>query len=276
MGKSAMSAAAGLPGRCFRSRRTLVALRLKGDYRIDWPIVKKVFSIGLPAAMEQLVLQGGLTLFARTVLNLGTLQFAAHQIGLNISGLSFSPSMACGVAATTLVGQSLGGGDPEKAQRYAHAVHKMAMGIACLMGAIFLAFSYSLARLYTSDLAAAALAGMVLKIPALAQPGQSPQLTLAGALRGAGDTLYPLHASIVGRWVFRVAAAYAFVQVFRWGLIGAWAAMVLDQYTRAAVIFVFVRGGGNTPGPRRPREAGGGAVSLKKPITEYSPSPPRR
>ncbi|MGE5528189.1 MAG: MATE family efflux transporter [Patescibacteria group bacterium] len=227
----------------FRSRQTILALRFKGDYRPDWPTVKKVFSIGLPAALEQFVLQSGLMLFARTVSGLGTLNFAAHQIGLNISGISFAPSMAFGVAATTLVGQSLGAHDAEKARRYARAIHKMAMGTACFTGAIFILFSHPLARLYTSDLAAAALAGVILKILALAQPGQSTQLTLAGALRGAGDTMYPLYASVIGIWGFRVAAAYAFVNIFHWGLNGAWIALVLDQYTRATVVYLRFRSG---------------------------------
>jgi len=34
-----------------------------------------------------------------------------------------------------------------------------------------------------------------------------------------------------------VVVAYIFVSVFRWGLIGAWVALVLDQYTRAAIVY---------------------------------------
>jgi Na+-driven multidrug efflux pump len=111
------------------------------------------------------------------------------------------------------------------------------------MGLVFLLFSHPLARLYTDDLEVAALAGTVLKILALAQPGQSTQLTLAGALRGAGDTMYPLYASIFGIWIFRVAVAFVFVNVLGWGLIGAWSALVLDQYTRALIVLLRFRSG---------------------------------
>lgn len=234
-----------LAGLCiiYYSRKSIITLTLKDDYHLDRNTIKKVFSIGLPAALEQFILQSGLMLFARTVSSLGTAGFAAHQIGLNISGLTFSPSMAFGVAATTLVGQSLGANDEQKAQRYAHVVHNMAMAVACFMGLIFILFSHPLARLYTSDLAVAAMAGTVLKILALAQPGQSTQLTLAGALRGAGDTTYPLYASFLGIWVFRVVVAYVFVSIFHWGLVGAWVALVLDQYTRSAIVYFRFRSG---------------------------------
>jgi putative MATE family efflux protein len=224
-------------------KNTKIHLSLKEKYKFDINIAKKIFSIGLPSAAEQFVIQGGLTLFAKTVAGLGTAAYAAHQIGLNISGLTFAPSMAFGVAATTLVGQSLGAGDEKKANKYADVVHHMAIGIACVMGLMFIMFSHPMAKLYTNDLAVAAMAGTVLKILALAQPGQSTQLSLAGALRGAGDTMYPLYASFIGIWVFRVTVAYVFVSIFNWGLNGAWIALLLDQYTRSAVIYYRYRSG---------------------------------
>jgi len=227
----------------YYSRKSIISISFKEDYRLHLDTVKKIFSIGLPSALEQFVIQSGLMLFARTVSGLGTEGFAAHQIGLNISGLSFSPSMAFGVAATTLVGQSLGANDDERAERYANVVHHMAIGVACFVGLIFILFSHPLARIYTSDLVVAGMAGTILKILALAQPGQSTQLSLAGALRGAGDTMYPLYASAVGIWIFRVVIAYIFVHVFHWGLIGAWVALVMDQYTRSAIVYFRYRSG---------------------------------
>jgi len=221
----------------YLSNQSFISIERKDRFRFDLGIIKEVFSIGLPSAIEQFVLQSGLMMFARTVSSLGTVAFAAHQIGLNISGLTFSPSMAFGVAATTLVGQSLGAKDEEKAKQYADMIHHMALFVACLMGGVFILFSYQLARLYTDDFAVAASAAIILKIMALSQPGQSTQLSVAGVLRGAGDTMYPLYASIFGIWIFRVFIAYIFVSVFHWGLIGAWVALLLDQYTRAAVVY---------------------------------------
>jgi putative MATE family efflux protein len=227
----------------YRSKNTKIHLKLKDKYRIDISIIKKIFSIGLPAALEQFVIQGGLILFAKTVAGLGTAAYAAHQIGLNISGLTFAPSMAFGVAATTLVGQSLGAGNEERAHKYAEVVHHMAIFVACLMGVVFILFSHSMAKIYTSDLVVAAMAGTVLKIMALSQPGQSTQLSLAGALRGAGDTIFPLYASFVGIWIFRVVVAYIFVNIFNWGLNGAWMALLLDQYTRSAIVYLRFKSG---------------------------------
>lgn len=225
------------------SNKSVISISRRTGFKYDNGIIKKVLSIGMPSALEQFVIQSGLMMFARTVSSLGTADFAAHQIGLNISGLSFAPSMAFGVAATTLVGQSLGAGEKQKAKEYADIIHHMAIFVACIVGVLFLLFSHPLARLYNDELEVVALSGLVLKILALAQPGQSTQLTLAGALRGAGDTMYPLYASIFGIWIFRVLIAYVFVSIFKWGLVGAWIALVLDQYTRAGVVYLRYRSG---------------------------------
>lgn len=220
------------------SRKSIISIKFKDDYHIDFGILKKVFSVGLPAAIEQFVLQSGLMLFAKTVSSLGTEIFAAHQIGLNISGLSFSPSMAFSVAATTLVGQSLGAGDELKAEKYSKEVHRISLAVSIGVGLFFILFSHPIANLYTDEIVVAAMAGTVLKLLALALPGQSTQITIAGVLRGAGDTMYPLYASAIGIWGFRVVLAYVFVKIFDWGLNGAWIALVLDQYIRAAIVYI--------------------------------------
>jgi len=55
--------------------------------------------------------------------------------------------------------------------------------------------------------------------------------------------MYPLYASAFGIWVFRVFVAFIFVNIFHWGLIGAWVALVLDQYTRAIIVYIRYRSG---------------------------------
>lgn len=85
-----------------RSMTHIIHVSLKADWRPDWQVIRQMLKIGAPATFEQFILQSGFMLFARTVSTLGTTVFAAHQIGLNINSLAFSPANAFGVAATTL------------------------------------------------------------------------------------------------------------------------------------------------------------------------------
>ena len=203
--------------------------------RVRW--LRRIFSVGVTSMLEQLIMQIGFIIFARQVSGLGTAVFAAHQIGLSVNGLTWMPGQAFGVAATTLAGQSLGAGEKQKATDYVRLVHRLSMGVAVLMAAIFLTSSQYIVRLYTNDPLVAQLSSGVLKLIALGMPGICTQLPIAAGLRGAQDTKFPLFASMAGIWIFRVILAKPFIYYTGWGLTGAWLTIVLDQTTRAAVVY---------------------------------------
>lgn len=220
-----------------------VRISLRQSFRLRLPLVKQIFRVGLPGAAEQGIMQIGFMLFTRTVAVLGTTMLAAHQIGLSINGLSWVPSQAFGVAATTLVGQSMGAGHPLKARDQAKLIHRCALISAFAVGLFFVFGAHLIASLYINDAAVIALSAQVLRIMALGMPGIATQQSISAALRGARDSLFPLIASATGIWVFRVLVAPLFVHTLGWGLDGAWFSIVLDQTTRGIVVYVrFIRG----------------------------------
>ncbi len=219
------------------SADTPVRFGLDGEWKLRMKWIRRILSVGLTSMCEQLIMQIGFIIFARQVSGLGTTVFAAHQIGLSINGLTWMPGQAFGVSATTLVGQSLGAGEKDKATDFVRLVHRLSMCTAAVIAALFLTCSQYIAALYTTDAQVAALSAWVLKLIALGMPGISTQLPIAAALRGARDTKFPLMASMAGIWIFRVLLAPVFIHTLGWGLTGAWMTIVLDQSTRAAVVY---------------------------------------
>ncbi|NPV53433.1 MAG: MATE family efflux transporter [Firmicutes bacterium] len=222
---------------------SVIALSLRDRYSIDPDLVKRILRIGFPAAVEQFILRGGQLAYVRIVAGFGTVTFAAHQIAMNILGLSFMPGQAFSVAATTLVGQGLGAGSHAFAQRAALETRKLGMIVSGTMAAGFFFFGRQIAALYTSDPTVIAKTAMVLKIIGLVQPAQSTQFILAGGLRGAGDTKWPLYSTFIGIWGVRVVLGYILAVVFRLELLGAWIAMAVDQCVRSAIIYMRFRTG---------------------------------
>ena len=222
---------------------TPVRMRLDGQwsFRLKW--IRRILNVGLTSMMEQLIMQAGFIIFARQVSGLGTMVFAAHQIGLSINGLSWMPGQAFGVAATTLAGQSLGAGEKKKATDYVRLIHRMSMCMAAVIAALFVGFAPVIAGLYTTDVQVAALSAGVLRLIALGMPGICTQLPIAAGLRGARDTRFPLMASMAGIWIFRVMLAPVFIYTWGWGLTGAWMTIVLDQTTRAVVVYARFKSG---------------------------------
>jgi len=220
-----------------------IRLDLRERYMPDWDILKRIYNIGLPAAIEQFVLRTGQVMFAKVVSSLGTVTFAAHQVGMNILSLTFMPGQAFATAATTLVGQYLGMERPDDAERCANTSRNMGLSIGVFMAAIFLFAGKYIAMLYTNDMNVVLVSALVLKIYAFAQPAQSTQFILAGGLRGGGDTKYPLYSTAVGMWLGRVVLGWFFVNVVHLGLAGAWLGMAMDQLARGFLISLRFKSG---------------------------------
>ncbi len=218
-------------------------LRLKGPFRPNLPLIRRIVEVGIPAAIEQLILRGGQLTYLRIVAGFGTAVVASHQIAMNIMALSFMPGQALAVAATTLVGQGLGARRPDLAEKGALETRRLGMVVSGAMALLFIVFGRYIAMLYTNDPGVVANTAMILRIIGLVQPAQSTQFILAGGLRGAGDTKWPLYSTAVGIWGFRVIVGYLLAVVLGMELVGAWLGMAIDQLVRSAIILGRFRSG---------------------------------
>ncbi|MGN9165912.1 MATE family efflux transporter [Tissierellaceae bacterium HCP3S3_D8] len=220
-----------------------IHINLKNKFKIRADIMYNLVKIGVPAALEQIAMRAGLLLFVKIVTSLGTVAYATHQICLNILNLSFTPGQAFGIAASTLAGKSLGAGDSKLAEKYIRSCSKVGSLASAIMAIMFFFFGGTIAGLYTKNKEVVMQAAQVLKLIAIIQPFQSSQLILAGGLRGAGDTVWTLIATFIGILVIRVALAYYFVKVVGMGLIGAWIAVLIDQFSRWVMVTLRFRTG---------------------------------
>ena len=232
--------AAFLALRAIFNKNRNIGVSLKDDYRIDKNLLERLISIGLPSAMEQFLLRLGQVFFSRAVAGLGTAVYAAHQTAINISSLTFTPGQAFGMAATTMVGQSLGAKHPDVAEKAGLVARRMGLIIALAIAIVLFFFGYDVALLYVDDPEVARAAANALKILAIMQPMQSTQFILAGALRGAGDTRWPLYSTAIGIWGIRVVLVHVFIAM---GLMGAWVAQLCDQAFRAVFIYTRYKSG---------------------------------
>ncbi|MDF2700048.1 MAG: efflux family protein [Haloplasmataceae bacterium] len=215
----------------------IVKLNFKHRFKFDTNIVYNLVRIGVPASVEQLVLRLGILIFVKIVGGLGTVAIATHQIALSILGLSFQPGQAFGIAASALIGRSLGKKDLAIAEDYGKETRRIGTLISTFMALIFFFFGKYIVALYTNDQAIIDGASLVLKIIAIVQPFQSSQLILVGGLRGAGDTVWPLVSTFIGVLGFRVGLAIVFVNLLGLGLVGAWYAVFSDQFVRWLLVY---------------------------------------
>ncbi len=204
-------------------------LRLRED------VVRRVLRIGVPAALEHLLMQVGFFLYIVFAAHHGTAPVAAYFIGARILSLSFLPGFGFGAAAATMVGQSLGAGRPEEAERSGRAALRLSFTMMTAAGAVIFVAARPIARLFVDDEAVIADAFSFIRVLAAAQPLMAVDFTLGGALRGAGDTRFPLLTVILGFYLCRLGAAYVVTFTLGLGVLWLWLAVLGDYAARSAL-----------------------------------------
>lgn len=218
-------------------------VRINFSVKPDLDVIRKVIKIGLPASGERVIMSGGQMLFSVIVLGLGTAQYAAHHLAIVAESISYMPGFGFSMAATTLVGQGLGAGNPKLAEQSGYTTWKLGALVMCGMGLIFMIIPEYLIMIFNRDPEIVRYGAMCLRMVALAQLPFSSTMVMTGALRGAGDTVPPLIIAVIGMWGVRLTLAWLLVTQLDLGLLGAWMAMVTDLWVRGIITFLRFRSG---------------------------------
>jgi putative MATE family efflux protein len=246
----------------------VLALLLRGrsGLQLHWrwlrpntDLIRRLLRIGLPGGVDTLSVIGCQLWFLAVINQLGDLAAAAHGVAIRVESLAYLPGLAFQMAATTLAGQYLGAKEYQKARHSVLMALLVGGGMMVAAGAVFYVQAYPLACLllgaHQEEVARQAVP--LLKTISLGMPALALTMILTGALRGAGDTRWPLLFTMIGFLGVRLPAAYwlAFpslqlpgthLVLAGWGLgvLGAWYAMVSDLGVRASlVLYRFWQGG---------------------------------
>jgi MATE family multidrug resistance protein len=211
-----------------------VTISGRHGWRPNVGVVRSVLKIGVPAALEQVLIAAGFVTLAIVVARLGTVTLAAHQIAFVALSFSFLPGIGFGIAATTLVGQSLGARRMDEGALAVRIAMRWAVGWMSVIGAIVLIFAQPIMQLFTVDPAVIEVGAAGLRIVALAQPFWAVLLVYSGALRGTGNTRFPLIATGGALWL-SVGLAYALLASVGGGLIAVWAAFLAIAPAQAMI-----------------------------------------
>lgn len=112
----------------------------------------ELLRLGLPIGAAYTVEITSFTFMALFLARLGATASASHQVAANLTGICYMGGLGLASATSTLVAQSIGAGDHEKARRYALSGLKLALGLALATAALLLTARLPIAHAYTSDL----------------------------------------------------------------------------------------------------------------------------
>lgn len=222
----------------YNHKKLKLNLSVKDDYTIRPEMMKRIVSIGVPGFIEQAVMQGGFLVLQIIIVSLGTVAMAAYQIGININALAFFPIFGFAIANTTLVGQSLGAKDYEKAETYAYDSLKITMAVGFVLGIIMVIFSKQLAGMYSDDQLVIMESVAIVCTFGLIEPLLAVLNLCSATLKAAGDIKYVMVTSFVGLWTFRVGLSFLLIKFFGMGLNGIMIGIFFDFCSRSIMYLV--------------------------------------
>ena len=200
-----------------------------------WNIVK----VGYSVFFEQILMRIGFMMTAIMAAKQGNAAMAAHQVGMNIMGLSFAFGDGLQTAAVALIGRSLGEKKPERAKEFGRTCQMIGGIISVSLAVIYFLGAKLLMGLFFREADIVAIGVTIMHIIIFVVLFQIRQVVYMGCLRGAGDTLYTAVASTISVTIIRTGVSYLCGYTLGWGIAGIWLGVLGDQLSR--YIFATIR-----------------------------------
>jgi putative MATE family efflux protein len=224
----------------------------RGDARIA---IRRAHLALKPAVMGSLVRLSGSGTFqvlvgtasyiglVRIVSTFGSGALAGYTIAIRLVIFCLLPSWGLSNAAATLVGQSLGAGKPERAERGVWIAAGYNMVLLGAVGVVFIVFAHQIVGLFTHDPVAAPTGALALRTMSYGFLFYALGMVLTQSFNGAGDTWTPTWINLACFWLWEIPLAYVLARVAGFGPFGVFLAITIGYSTLALVSAVLFRQG---------------------------------
>jgi putative MATE family efflux protein len=194
-------------------------------FSISKDAVSQIVKISMPVSLQNILILLGFLVFIAITGIIGTVQQAASNVVTNALFISIMPCFGFGIAAQTLVGQSLGKNDLSLAHNYGYETAKLATIFTIIVGAVFVLAPDWVILLITTKKDVADAARPILQIAGVAQIFYASGIIFANALQAGGATLYVMFVEVLTHWIIFLPLAYFFGVTMGGGLRAAWLAL---------------------------------------------------
>ncbi len=190
--------------------------------------------LGFPAASEDFAWNFGNLMLVRVLNAISSVAAGIYTIVFSIEIIPVVFFGALGNATLTLTGKETGKRDFVQFHKIVNTVVIWSITFSCVILLCFMGFPKQLLGLFTKDATILSSAFVYLTIVGIDLFPKSLNIIIGSGIRGYGDTKWMLYTQLFGT-VFVVSVASLFVFVFKLGIAGVFAAVVLDETTRCSI-----------------------------------------
>ncbi|MAG54740.1 MAG: MATE family efflux transporter [Planctomycetes bacterium] len=168
---------------------------------------------------------------------------AGFGVAVRIIMFVFFPAWGIGNAAATLVGQSLGAGNPQRAEAAAWVACRANVVFLGTVGALSIAFPETIVGWLNDQPETLKWGAQCLRFTAFAYLMMAFSMVLMMAFNGAGDTWTPTRVSLIAHWALKLPAAWLLSVTFGLGVTGVFIALPLAEVLAATLFIILFRRG---------------------------------
>ncbi len=215
----------------------------KEHWKFDSAILSSLVKVAAPAVLQFTIATASWSALVRVVAGFGSEAIAGYVIGLRIIMFALLPSVGLSNAAATLVGQNLGAGKPERAEKSVWKASFINAAFLGVVGLVFVAFSNSILGIFTDEQTVLEYGTACLQIVAYGFAFYGFGMVFETAFNGAGDTWTPTYLNLFIFWLFEIPLAYLLAYHFDFGASGVfWAITIAFSVLAVVSALLFRRG----------------------------------
>ncbi|MFZ0318527.1 MAG: MATE family efflux transporter [Candidatus Sulfotelmatobacter sp.] len=216
---------------------------LKSQVRLQFDVLLRLIRVSITGILQFAIAHTSWIGLVRIISIFGSAALAGYTIAIRVVVFAILPSWGLSNAAATLVGQNLGAGHPERAEKAVWRTGFYNVIFLGVLGIVFIVFPERIVRLFTQDPAVVPLGAAGLRIISYGNLGYAYFMVMMQAFNGAGDTVTPTIVNFFGFWLLEIPLAYWLSIPLHMKSNGAFAAIAIAEGAMAAASAVLFKRG---------------------------------
>jgi putative MATE family efflux protein len=211
------------------------------DFKPDFGIMWRILKIGIPALFMSLQRSLGNFMLTWFIAPFGTLAVAAHSIASRAEMFLYLPGLGFGLGAGVLVGQNLGAGRPERAEKNGWLALGFLETFMIVCSAVILLWAENIMGVFTTDAGLIEIGSIFLRIATAGYMIIAFISVLQSCIAGAGDTIPTMIISVAMIWVVQMPLAFLLSRYTSLGVYGLRWAIVANVLAGAIAYTIYFR-----------------------------------
>ncbi|KOF03639.1 multidrug transporter MatE [Roseivirga seohaensis subsp. aquiponti] len=207
--------------------------------KIMWGLIK----VSLGGIGQFIIGTSSWVILTRIISEFGSDVLAGYGISIRVMMFTMMPAWGMSNAAATLVGQNLGAGQPDRAEKSVWTTAKYNAIFMVSISVIYLLFAKTIVSWFKGDIAVVEAGALSLQVIAAGYVFYAYGMVLTQSFNGAGNTKVPTVINFFCFWLFQIPVAYVAALILGWGPLGVYLAITLSETLIAAVSWYWFKKG---------------------------------